>query len=184
MNEPQPLDLRSLAEVDDPEVVRAALKAFRRRIWTRYLWILGVVAILIAAVISLTRPHDLADRIQRGTTIAYPGNGAVYAVGRSRIALTEVADLGATTGIEFTVVGPPSGPSAIPPPPYAVRVAGSLHTEQGQTQTWVEVPKTPSGVLHVRLTHQGPCTKADPCAATVTVDLARLNLPATVWRPS
>lgn len=57
----RPLGLRELAEVDSPEIVRAALRRFRRRTAIRALWIAG--ALLVATVIlPFLRGRTTVDR--------------------------------------------------------------------------------------------------------------------------
>ena len=53
----EPLDLRTLAEVDESDVVKVALKTFRRRILTRYVWITLVIGLVLAAVLVRLVPR-------------------------------------------------------------------------------------------------------------------------------
>jgi hypothetical protein len=72
MSERPPLDLRSLADVDAPEVVHEALKAFRRRFWTRYLWIALVVGLAGMSFISGTKPSDVRERMEASSLRGVP----------------------------------------------------------------------------------------------------------------
>lgn len=99
-----PLDLRSLADVDSPEVVREALRHFRRRVLTRGLWLAVGAVVLVVAVVWGRTPTTLADRIDRASRsiTAHP----VWRVDDGVVALDRVADLGDDRlGFHFIVVG-------------------------------------------------------------------------------
>ena len=62
MNE-EPLDLRALADVDEPDVLREALRTFRRRVLTRYVWITVGIGLAIAAAVWGLQPSTLSERM-------------------------------------------------------------------------------------------------------------------------
>ena len=64
MSEP---DFRSLAEVEDADVVRAATKRFRRQVLVRSLWLIAVVCAAVVIVAGYQKAHraDLSLSITR-----------------------------------------------------------------------------------------------------------------------
>jgi len=65
MSDEQPLRLQDLAEIDSPEVVRAAMRQFRKRVLVRGIWIVGLIAGIIFAAASF-QPRDLPYRFRHG----------------------------------------------------------------------------------------------------------------------
>lgn len=55
----RPLRLGDLAEVDSPEVLRGALRAFRRRMAFRAVWIAGAIAVALVIVPAIGRSTSL-----------------------------------------------------------------------------------------------------------------------------
>jgi hypothetical protein len=169
------LDLRSLGDVDSPEVVSAALSQFRRRILTRSLWALAVVAAVAVVWFEAIHPDDLRQRIERtdGTL-----TNAVYTAGDSRIAIDRVADLGDTVGLHLVAlpapgVAPGSGPSG-----PELRIDGSVLREStGAFDRWVEIQPPADGVVSVRVLGPG-CAAGCP----IEIDLGALRVPTTTWR--
>ncbi len=114
MSDEAPLDLRVLADVDSPEIVRAALRRFRRRALTRYIWVGVGVAVFVAAVLWGRTPTTLAERVDRASSKAFPET--VWRVRGVSVALEMAADLGDTVGLHLVVL--PDDPSS--PPRIAV----------------------------------------------------------------
>jgi hypothetical protein len=173
MTDQPPLDLRSLGEVDEPEVVRAALRTFRRRLWTRYVWI--GLAIVVAAVTLVVggRPSNLKEEVEAANTITYPGD-AVWRVGGSSVALEEVADLGETMGLHFVVV---PDPGEAPP---TLWVEGMTHSMGWNTyDTYVEASKTDDPRLTV--TYGRACVPLCETQQSFTIDLRELDVPLSIW---
>lgn len=102
MTDETPVDLRSLADVDSPEVVHEALVRFRRRAISRYLWV-GLAALLFGtAVLWGTTPTTLADRVDGADVVV--NIERVWRVDGVNIALDRIADLGDTKGLHFLVI--------------------------------------------------------------------------------
>lgn len=104
MNGETPLDLRALGEVDEPEVVREALRRFRRRSLARSAWVVAAMAVFAAAVVWGRTPTTLAERIDRAdrSIEAHP----IWEASDALVALDRVADLGdGRLGFHFVVIG-------------------------------------------------------------------------------
>lgn len=174
MADEQPLDLRALGEVDSPEVVREALRRFRRRLWTRYVWIglaivLGAVALLVGS-----RPSNLREEMEAANVRVFPQSPVWYASDLT-FALAEVADLGDSFGLHFVVLRDPETSSWL-------WVNGATYSMGfGEYDQYVEVPKGTDGTIVVIVGRSGclpRCAKQDE----VTIDLAELGVPANVWK--
>jgi len=199
----QPLDLRSLGDIDSPEVVRVALKRFRRRALRSVAWLLLGAAAIASFVVADATQRTLGERIE-----AAPGTtaGAVYRVEGMTATLEQIADLGQVTGFHLIVAVPGTGPQ----------------TNTGQSLYEVEVPRATDVLLErsrsIRLFHLwfslrvpsdgrislpvkldcSPLAFANPdgeraCAVlrgpeierlvgTIDIDLNELGIPASIWR--
>lgn len=101
MNQQEPLDLRSLATVDSPELVSGALRRFRRRIFSTGAVVLVAALGLTIGIVRATIVHQtLEERIERS-----PGRavGVVYREGGATVVLTRVADVDSGLGLSFVV---------------------------------------------------------------------------------
>lgn len=176
----QPIDLRSLADVDSPDVLRAALRTFRRRTLVRSLWGLFVGALGVAAVYAAVQPHALPDKITSASLVAHP-QGAVWDFGDERIALADVARLGDYLGLHLVVVAPPGSSLAARTFLTAKRMVG-LEEKPGSVDHWIEVRRPPDGIIRVDIFRTGQCTKSNPCMGSFEIDLAALGVPEEIWR--
>ena len=168
MSDRQPLDLRALGDVDSPEVVHAALSAFRRRIFTRYVWILLVAVLLVAGVIWGRTPTTLPNRVDQARTFSQPG--VTWRMPNATIGLERVSDLGDTLGLKFEVV---PDPGAAPP---TISSPTSVNDEAvGFWTRYIEVPNPASGVVTVTV-EQGKSTQK------ITFDLAKIYVPDSYWK--
>jgi hypothetical protein len=171
------LDLRALSEVDSPEVVSAALAEFRRRIWTRYLWVLAALAAVGLLWWQVTRPDDLRQRIQRADATL---TNAVYTGGEARIGIDVVADLGETVGlhlIEMPAPGPGRGSGPRGP---ELHVDGTIRQQRiGAFDRWFEIEPPADGVVRVEVL--GPGCQG-PSGCPIEIDLRALGVPASTWR--
>jgi hypothetical protein len=102
MSEQPPLDLRALADVDPPEVVREALRTFRRRIVTRYVWLALAIVVFGAAVLWGRTPTTLQQRVDSARPAAFVD--AVWRVEGATVALDKVVDLGDRIGLHLVAV--------------------------------------------------------------------------------
>ena len=177
----RPLDLRSLADVDSPEVVRAALKTFRRRVLVRAGWVILAVGVGVALLLSLVTARSLSDRILRSHTQAYPA-GATWDVGPVRFVLIRVSSLGdGRVGLELVSAAAPGS---------GVQVGGlgpvGLDGVEGETtgdaDWWFSLTPPADGRIAFRTRFNGPCAPAGPCGGSFTIDLKALGVPASVWR--
>jgi hypothetical protein len=168
-----PLDLRVLADVDSPEVVHEALRRFRRRMLTRYVWV--ALAIVFAAVALLVggRPSDLREEMEKAHTRSFPT--LVWRIGGRSVALEEVADLGDDMGLHFVVLPDPGKWSSM------IWVRGETESMGwGSYDTYVKLPKIVGDTIEVTVGAGGcaPC----PQRSTITVDFRELKVPRSVWR--
>jgi hypothetical protein len=179
-----PLDLRALGEVESPEVVRQALRRFRRRALVRGLVVVAVVAILVGLRIGPLRT-SVADRYRQSAGVSV---GAVYRAGEATVVLEKVADLGTTTtGLQLVVADPtlPKFDSV------SVESAAPLKAVQfegdGRAQTFyleLEVPasgRIPLKVVRAVCPQAGGLCAQRPLGSFV-VDLRTLGLPESVWK--
>lgn len=83
-SEEHSLGLRDLAETDAPDVVRRAVRRFRRRVAIRTLWVLGA-ALMAALIIPRTGPNDLPFRF-RGA----PGEMVGATLGHDHLRVTVI----------------------------------------------------------------------------------------------
>lgn len=175
MDEQSPLDLRSLADVDAPEVVHEALKAFRRRFWTRYVWIALLIGFAGVSFISSTKPSDVRDRMQAASLRAFPT--ARWRIEDSTVALAEVSDLGDGTGVRFIVVPDPG--VDVP----GVGVPRSLaRFSDGDYDTYLVIPRSSDGRLTFAVGPSGCVPECPTGQIETTVDLAALGIPDETWR--
>lgn len=175
MSEQPPLDLRGLADVDSPEVVRAALKTFRRRLWTRYVWVGLAIVFAAAAFVWGGQPSDLREEIEASHLRSLPEQ--VWRVGGTSVALEEAADLGDYMGLHFVVL-PDPGKNA-----PGIWVNGQVSSMWGYTvfDTYVKVPKDQTGRLEVTL-GSASCLPDCPKGETFVIDLRQLMVTPDVWR--
>ena len=184
MSEQAPLDLRGLADVDSPEVVRTALKTFRRRLWTRYVWIGLAIVFAAVAFIWGGQPSDLREEIEASHLRSFPEQ--VWRVGGASVALEEAADLGDYMGLHFVALPDPGGRSVrlcvvgAEPQSLTTGPGGSGAMTWGAYDYYVRLPKSLSSVIEVAV--GGPCPSSQPNPNVITVDLRKLMIPPSIWR--
>jgi hypothetical protein len=165
----EPLDLRSLADVDAPDVVHDALRTFRRRVLTRYVWITLAVVLALGALVWGLQPHTLQERIDRASPVYQPQ--ASWQLAGMSVGLARVVDLGDTVGMRFAVV-----PLRAANQGDTVRIDGQLQavsTGDG-FDTYIEVPKTTDGIYRMVPNSGAP--------GSVTIDLGAMRVPEDVWK--
>lgn len=188
MSEEYPLDLRGLAEVDAPEVVRGALRRFRRRL-------LGTGAVVLLAALSLVGGilwavalnRTLAEQIDEA-----PGAfvGAVYERDGITTVLKRAARLDDGLGLSLLLAAPDSRATDN----FFYRIDGLRNfDEAGGTSAqefYLLVPPPEDGRVEVSLRLQRDCNppgkgfcRAESRRVTdFTVDLIRLGVPEDIWR--
>jgi hypothetical protein len=175
MSEPTPLDLRALADVDAPEVVHEALKAFRRRFWTRYLWIALVIALAGVSFISGTKPSDVRERMEASSLRAFPT--MTWRIDGSTVALAEISDLDDGTGLRFVILPDPG----VEVPGVGIRRSLASFSA-GTYDTYLVIPKSSDGRLTFTV---GPSGCVPGCSGGQTdtaIDLGTLGVPDQTWR--
>jgi hypothetical protein len=100
MNIEEPLNLGSLGDVDSPEVIREALRRFRRRALRTAVWVVLVVLAIGTFVLGSRAQRNLGDDIADAPGVT---PAAVYRVEGMTAILVKVADLGDRTGIHLLV---------------------------------------------------------------------------------
>lgn len=178
MSDP-PLDLRSLADIDAPDVVRGALRTFRRRTLVRSLWglLAGVVAVVI--IYAAVQPHSLPARITSASLVYHPP-GATWQFGDERIALADVAKLGDKLGLHLVVVAPSGSTLGAQ---TSMQPKGTLDSlETGSVDHWYEVSRPKAGIIHVSIFRTGSCQTINRCTGSLDIDLAALGVPDEIWR--
>jgi hypothetical protein len=169
MSEQAPLDLRGLADVDSPEVVRAALRRFRRRILTRYVWVLLAVVVAALAVWWGRTPTTLQQRVDAASTAA--SSETVWHVKGLTVALDRVVDLGETVGLHFIVI-----PDDRLARSGHIEVIGMVASEGfGSWDEYLEVEPPPTGVPILTI-QVGDRTERVP------LDAAHAEIPSDFWR--
>ncbi|HYG73189.1 MAG TPA: hypothetical protein VEC15_13015 [Actinomycetota bacterium] len=173
MSEERPLDLRSLANVDSPDAVRSALREFRRRALTRYIWVgIGVAALIVAAFLYPPE-RSLVARIETADERALVGYSVE--VGAATWTLLRVADLGDSLGLEW-LVWPAGAGGRLSFPTVAFAGVSSDGGGEG-TLVPFEVEPPADGTLEgtIRTPGSGP----EP----FVLDLRHLGVPARYWEP-
>jgi hypothetical protein len=136
MSDRPPVDLRALADVEAPEVVHEALRRFRRKILTRYVWILLAAVIAVVAVVWAQTPTTLAERTDQASRAieAHP----VWQAHGATVALDRVASLGdGRLGFHFVVIGRGL---------VTLRMSGQVATENvGWANKYVEIERPAQG---------------------------------------
>ena len=95
-----PFDLGSLADVDSPEVVKQALRTFRRRTLRTAIWVVAVVAVVAVPLVQQALSKDITERITKADGF---DPGTVYTSRGVTLVLERVADLGKRTGLHLIV---------------------------------------------------------------------------------
>jgi hypothetical protein len=136
VSERPPLDLRALADVDSPEVVREALRTFRRRIVTRYVWLVLAIVVFGAAVIWGRTPTTLQERVDRSSH--YIAATPIWRVPGAAVGLDRAADLGDDRiGFHFVVIGRSVN----------LRMTGEIGGETvGSWDRYIEIERPTNGV--------------------------------------
>lgn len=148
MSEQPPIDLRSLADVDSPEVVHEALRRFRRRTLVRSVWLLLAGAIGAAAIWWGNTPTTLEDRVESASTAieAHPSwHVPGGAVGLDRVALLDDGRLG------FHLIVIRTGRYAV-----ELRISGQVASEEvGWADRYVEIERPSTGYPTLTITVNG-----------------------------
>jgi hypothetical protein len=171
MNE-EPLDLRALAHVDEPDVLREALRTFRRRLLTRYVWITVGIGLATATAVWGLQPATLSERMDAsGPTYQVT---AVWHLSRASVGLARVVDLGDTVGMHFVVLPRPGGGF------WDLEVSGTLDSEvpyEDYTE-FVEAERTSDGRYSVKASFDFGRR------AEFTIDLSdpKYFLPPSLWK--
>lgn len=161
--------------VDEPDVVKTALKTFRRRILTRYVWITLVIGLVLAAVVWGLQPTTLEQRVRSATPVEEPQQ-VWYVVGLG-VGLVRIAKLDDNIGMQFVVLPNATGQT---PGGFELSVAGSSETELAPDgfNAYVEVPPTADGRYTVTVQK---ASRGAPMASFV-VSLSDLHVSPDIWK--
>ena len=160
----EPLDLRALADVDEPDVVRDALRTFRRRLLTRYVWITVAIVLVGGAFLWAVRPHTLAERVAAASPRFSPQ--VSWRVGSTSIGLADVVRLRDGVGMRFVVIEPNDEAHNC----LAMPASTASEFPADGFDAYFEVPRTDAGAYEVDVT----CGSGAP--RTFTVDLTQLHI--------
>jgi hypothetical protein len=174
----EPLDLRTLAEVDEPDVVKVALKTFRRRILTRYVWITLVIGLVLAAVFWGLQPTTLEQRVQSATPVDEPQY--VWRVVGLGVGWFTLAKLGDDVGMQFVVVPNAKGQAA-----GEFQAAGGRETPRSRSAP-AECSTSASARTHRRsiagaTPARSPSSRGAPRASFV-VSMSDLGVYPGIWK--
>jgi hypothetical protein len=194
----QPLDLAALADVDSPEVIRAALKTFRRRTLSGSLWVIAVVAALAIPAIVYREPPKLSERIASAKVAVNPG--IVESERGVTAVVMRVADLGRYTGIHLIVVSTRPQQTT-----FEVHLENDVCCNPYQADLlpgsafdgWYQVAVPSDGRITVHVTvfpgctpppgfvgcyAAGPVSPTDQPVRTFEFDLKAAGVPAGLWQ--
>jgi len=195
MTDESPLDLRSLGDVESPEVVRAALRRFRRNALRTAAWVAVVGLVAVTFALGASARRSLGDRIEGAPGFS---PGAVYQVQGMTAVLAKVADLGRTVGLHFTVAVPNlhTYADARIRDTYSLNIAGARTVDSGDEaaafyELWAEVDVPADGRISVEVERfctlvsrsSGGCRvrDAERALGSFTVDLRVLGVPERIW---
>jgi hypothetical protein len=182
-----PLDLRSLANVESPEVVQSALRRFRRRVLSTGALVLLAAVGLVGGILWTAVFHQtLEERISEA-----PGAwvGAVYEGRDTTTVLKRVARLEDGVGLNLLL----AAPEAQPRDEHFYRIAGTREfDEAGSTRAhdfYLVVPPPEDGRINVSLVRQRGCRpdaegfcRAKPVRVErFVIDLVTQGVPEDVW---
>lgn len=201
MTEPLGFNISSLGDVESPEVVRGALRRFRRRVLRAGL-IVAILALLTAGIVTAANrdPIGFERLIDSSTDFVEPG--AVYRSGEHTLILAKVADLQRGSGLHMVVVYPgiPDSHELRGRLEHQPPVAGSIIEGEGALyDMWVAGPLPASGVFDVVFEVLPRCDDLEPagggrlvCSSFQTgpqrqevrfhLDLNALDVPARLWQ--
>jgi hypothetical protein len=175
-----PLDLRTLADVESPEVVKSALRRFRRKLFATGAAVLVAGIFLVSAIVWATLDRGVAERIEEAPG-AYPG--AVYEINGATVVLTKVADLGGTLGLHLLL----AAPHAPATDGFFLSTTFSdfdQMSREGVTDAWLEVEPPENRRLEVviqrdcvRPEASGRCPSSSDPLGRFTIDLNQFALP-------
>lgn len=191
--EQPPADLRHLAEIDAPEVVRPAFRRFRRRVlWWSALVVLAATWILLVYPVFV---RDLPDQFAYDRSLTGPVTVEFEHVD---VVVLDAQPLGRYT-CNFTdcyglhlLVTPKSLPDGerldvvLPPDCQAANIRGGGPGADPLLEVWFTAgagnPRVPLEFVAVSDGPRLPDRETRPIE-TVTLDLAALGYPSDVWQP-
>jgi hypothetical protein len=187
MNDEAPLDLRSLAEVDSPEVVSAALRRWRRRFLTTGGIVLAAAVVFIAALVWAVLDKSPRERIETAAGIR---PGLVFEVGDTTIVVRKIADLGDDIGIALVLAAPDAADGVRH---YLSTSLSDLDMEDDEraTEAWFLLDPPEDGRIEVAVDRERDCAltdeEASPCRSqsrrigTFVIDLETLDVDRSIW---
>ena len=170
----EPIDLRSLADVDAPEVVREALRAFRRRFVTRYLWVALAGILALAAIWWAVQPNSLAERIDAATPYDHPGL-SWHMLGVD-IGLSDVVRLRDGVGFRFVVIARDPSDEAR----FCISMPFSTDHEfpPDAFDAYFELPRSATGVYQANIGCNSRLVRP------IEIDLQSMHVDDSIWKES
>ena len=202
MSEPLGFNISSLGDVESPEVVRGALRRFRRRV-IRTTLVVVIVGLLAAGIVAAINrdPFDVSRQVEAAEDSVEPGT--VFQSDGVTLILAKVADLENSTGLHMVVVYPNIAESdelhgRIEAEPVS---AGSMLEGEGPLyDMWVAGPLPETGRFDVVLDVEKKCTEIESMGGGLgictrfstgpeeqkdvrfSIDLGALGIPERYWR--
>ena len=168
----EPLDLRSLADVDEPDVIRDAVRAFRRKVLTRYLWVTLAIVLVAGAIWWAVQPNSLSERIDAASPRDVPG--ATWHTATADVGLADVVRLRDGVGLRFVVVAPSDEADNC----IAVPASTDREFSADGFDAYFVVPRSTTGVFDAVI----GCDPRSP--ETITIDLASMHVDDSIWKES
>ena len=202
MSEPLGFNISSLGDVESPEVVRGALRRFRRRV-VRTTLIVLIVGLLAAGIVAAINrdPFDFSRQVEAAEDSVEPGT--VFQSEGVTLILAKVADLGDRSGLHMVVVYPNIAESdelhgRIEAEP--VSAGATLEGEGPLYDMWTAGPLPDTGRFDVVFEVDQKCTDIQPAGGGLgvcmqfstrpieervvrfSIDLGALGIPERYWR--
>lgn len=188
MNPEETLDLRSLAEVDSPAVVKGALRRFRRKVITTGALVLLAIACLAGGIVwAMVTGKTLGEQIDSAPGA---GIGTVYSEENVTIVLRRVARLDEGLGLHLLV----AAPEARPGQQHFFRTEGIRNGDfRGGSKTgdaYLVIPPSEDGLIEMRLLRRhgcdpppegGLCRSEPELLFSFDIDLVALGVPENIW---
>jgi hypothetical protein len=168
----EPLDLRSLADVEEPELVREALRTFRRRFLTRYLWVVLAAVLAAGAIWWAVQPNSLAERIDAATPRDVPGLS--WHTQGVDVGLADVVRLRDGVGFRFVVI--PRSEAA----QFCISMPESNDREfpVDGFDAYFELPRSTTGVYQATIGCNS--RRIEP----LRIDLQSMHVDDSIWKES
>ena len=180
MSSSPPFDLGSLGEVDSPEVVKEALRIFRRRTLKSSIWVVAVVAMLAIPIVQQALHKDVRERFEAAEGF---DTGTIYTDRGVSLVLLRVADLGERTGLHLVVTssGRDTGYLFHPEIENVYYPDSEERGEDRVFEGWYAVSVPDDGVVRVNVFAPGLRPSERP-QHEFLIDLKAAGVPDRLWQ--